>query len=520
MRNATLLLAMGNLVLVLGCVETDGGSDCEGAKCDNIGTGALDAVLEGRDDPIAAYLRLAADSTGGIEGDYRDVLDGVGEQLGCGPETEKTFSILLTRAGLFPRHIVTRCSDDPSKASQFFLSTQSDEQLGDIDPRNLKLYAWDATARTYRWYELRPETEGGPMQVAIDPPECLTCHTGPLDMEGARIPFTPIMNEINNPWTLWNAEPDFRSHQFEDTLDPGLAEQPIYREMTENGKLDSAANFERHIRAALDRVTTARLRARRNEAQLSESLDLLRPMFCEETLNYVSENHNTGETKADIIIDDAFRQLFLTLRPDDWPWDWLNDGVLRLAEPTADETLIDVMAVRGESNVLVEVGLVSRGVLSVEQALRLRALDWQRPALSDFRCRLFTDGEARLKLSPPDLSAYARNSDAIPVLFESLMQITTESGETIPLLPARDDVFYAIGDVEEAGAADAIASGDLSVYEVTLEELGETLESHFQSAQEPGFRTAIEEERLRRGCHAVLFFPAAPLVPGAEDCAL
>ena len=79
-------------------------------------------------------LRDAADKNGVVYGDYTDVLDGVGQVMGCDASTERTYVILLTRAGMFPRNIVARCGDDPTKASEFFMATQSDSVLPDIEP--------------------------------------------------------------------------------------------------------------------------------------------------------------------------------------------------------------------------------------------------------------------------------------------------------------------------------------------------------------------------------------------------
>ena len=502
------------LTLVVGLAACGGDAadpddDGLGGKADENGTGGISEALDGREDPVAAYLRKVASDEGVVPGTYQDVLDGVGEQMGCDPSTHRTFVILLTKADLFPRTMFTVCSDDPTTASQFFLSTQSESGLmPDVDPRNIRMFAWDSSARTYRTYEMTPYGEAGEgMKLDIEPARCRSCHTGPADMDSSAIPFSPVMNELVNPWTLWNAEPDFRSHKFEDTIDPDVARARVYSEMLD-GRLDSAANFEKHIRAGMERVTTARLRARRNDANLGESMALLRPMFCDETLNYVSENHDTGDTHASAAIDDAIRRLFLTIRGDNWPYDFINDGKLRLPVPQAGDEPVAVIPVRGEATIQVELSLVSRRVLTVEQALRVRALDWKRPALSEFRCGLFEDAEARLAITPPDLSAYARNSDLIPVLYDEIM-----SG----FIPASGDLI-SLPDVSSEDAVAALETGALDGYARTNEEFAQEVEAWFDELQEPGGREWLEAQRIERGCVAQARFSAAPHIPGTDSC--
>jgi len=502
-----LALILAAALVLSGCAEEDTTGPGGGGKTDDLTNSAFHQALDGRGDVVSAWLKSAADAEGVVEGDYRTVLDAIGSQMGCAPTDEKTFAILLTRAEMHPRLMVTHCSSDPTKASEFFFTTQSDDgTLEDIDPRHMRMFAWDGTLRQYRTYELTAYGDAG-LQVELDPPKCLQCHTTPANLDGSRMPFTPLMNELVNPWTLWNAQPDFDSHQFEQTIDPRFESAPIYGELTGGDKLDSAANFEKHIRAALDRVTNARMRARRNDANIQDAFDLLRPMFCDETLNYVSENHYSGETSAAVIIDDAIRRLYLQIRPDNWPWEWLNDGILRLPTPVDGEEPLAVMPVRGEATMQIEVALVARNVLTAEQALRVRALDWQRPALSDYRCNLFKRAEELVTVFPPDLSEYTRVSDYIPVLFEDIMQDHPVSDATR---------LVVVGDATDADFTAAVDAGDLSAYEMTVDEFGALLETTFDDAETDGSRANLEIERLRRGCQAVSLYPAAPLVPGVD----
>lgn len=513
-------------LLVASCGEDAGsagaGSGGNGGKTDDGGEGsAFSKTLEGREDPVAQYLRQAAKEDGTLEGDYQSVLDGVGEVMGCDRATQSSFAILLTRAEMFPRLMFTRCSQSPKDASRFFMSTQSDDgALPDVDPRNLKMIGWDDAANVYRTYELLPQADGR-MKATVEPAKCSLCHTGPASLDNRLVPFAPVMNELVNPWTLWNAEPEFRSHRFEDELDPKFDSAPVYQAMTQ-GQLDSASNFEKHIRAAHDRVANARVRVRRDPPSLDQSLALLRPLFCDETLNYVSENHDTGETRADVLLDDSIRRLYLKVRPDNWPWDWLNDGKLRLPLPKDGEEPLAVMPVRGESTLQLDVALVSRRVLGAEEVLRVRALDWERPVFSEFRCKLYQDAEARVRISPPDVGGYASNTELIKALYEEIMtaQVVGSDGTraTVKLAPADGAALVSVPDATDPASLDALVGGDLGGLSVTLDGFGEQLEARFQAFQGEEGRARLEEERVRRACLAGYDYPAAPAIPGSEGC--
>lgn len=513
-RLASLLLLLSAALMACGDAEPPASAPTDdglGGKADE-GAGA--AAFEGRNDPAAAWLRKVTRADGTLVGDYQTVIEGIGAELGCSPESLKTFVILLSRKDYFPRNMFTACSDDPVKASKLFLSTQSDDgTLSDVDPRNLKLFAWDADARTYRLYELLPEGEDA-MRVTVEPGHCRTCHTGPTSLDNRAMPFVPIMNELVNPWTLWNAEPDFRSHRFDELLDPAVAKAPVYTAMTGDGRLDSASNFERHIRESMGLVTTTRIRARRDPADLETSLSLLRPLFCDETLNYVSENHDNGELHGAAVIDDSIRRLYLHIQPDQWPWDWLNDGTLRLELPQAGQEPVAVLPVRGEATLQVENALVARRTLSAEQVLQVRALDWKRPTLSPFRCQLFLDGADRVRADPDRFAAYATNGELVGALFVELMQLD-QGGAPLPLLSPTPGTLYAIPSIDADDALDAEA---LSASAVDLDGFGEQLQSWFEAIEGDADRGWLEQERARRGCLALAEYPAAPEIPGIGPC--
>ena len=491
------------LLLVVACGS---GTEEPTAEGGDLGEGKFDKgaadLLEGHGDAVAEYLREAMTADRVLAGDYRGVLDGVAAKLGCQPAAERTFAILLTRADLHPRLMFNECASDPTKASEFFLSTQSDDHHGDIESRDIKMAAWDKKARRYRLYEMKPLEEGG-MKVQIEPTECLTCHTGPTTMDADDLVWRPVMNELVNPWTLWNAEPDFRSHQFEDAIDPEILEQPVYKAMTA-GKLDAAANFEPIVRAGIDRVTNARALRRHEAADLATALSLVRPLFCDETLNYVSENHDTGKTAASVIIDDAIRHLFFKVQANNWPWDWANDGVLRLTPPAEGEAEVAVIPVRGEATLQVELSLVSRKVLDPIDVLRVRALDWKHPVFSDFRCGLFLAAEERLWDSPPEDAT--KNADLIRPILAEIMKL--EDGRS--LVPEGAEMLFSIPDTTADFAFDHMAGVDLETF-------GYQLDDWFNQVEDATDRAALERERARRACRAIRDYPSAPLVPGV-DC--
>ena len=486
-----------------------GEETCTG-KCDSVEGSAFFASLEGRDEPVADFLALNAGADGTLEGDYQTILDGVAEQYGCDPETIKTFVILLSNRNHFPRNIVTICSDSPSRASRFFLSTQSDEgELGDIDGRNVKIAAWDSDADKYNLYEIKPEYEGGPMVVSVEPDKCVTCHATPSTLAVPGEVFAPIMNELTNPWTLWSAEPDFRSHRFDEFLADGVKDAPVYSSMTEGDKLGSASQLETIMRSAFDRVAKGRIDLRREPASLTSSLRMLQPLFCDESVNYASENHSTNQVQSNILVDSSISSMLLELGGYTWEEDFIYEDRFRFADLSAGGEYIEVMPVRGDLSVSMDKRLVSRRVLDAESVLRLRALDWHKPVFSEFRCGLFQAAAARMKSSPPDLSEYETNADYVPGLFEEIM---TLDGQT-PLLPSEPGRLLVVPDASAPEVREALAAGAFGEFERGYDLFALDVEAYLESFKGEDGRQLLEAERNRRGCAARATFPSAPQMP-------
>ncbi|MBX3159699.1 MAG: hypothetical protein KF773_27260 [Deltaproteobacteria bacterium] len=473
------------LVLGVGCAagveEPAACSDPD--RCKSAGSREeLLASIEGFDDPVAAYLRSAAGDGGTLPGDFRAVLDGVGGELGCDASTERSY-VVLSNAGYVPKPIVTRCNGSANDASRFYMALVGDAH--GFGRQTVHVAAWDASAGTYRRYATAPSPDGG-MAVNVAPEFCLGCHGGPEQLGT----WVPLMNEMSSPWANWNAAPGFASALFDEFLDPAIAADPTYREVA--AELDTAAAFEPIVRAGLQRTTGARLRQRTAAADLGAALELLRPLFCDEGSNYVSEVHGSGELRTAAILDDALRGLYRSLDVAGG-WSWLADPRTTLAG--SGQRPIELMPVRGEATVQAELGLVARGVISPLEALRVRALDWKHPTGSAFRCDLWRTGHERVLALDP--RGAATTADLIPAVLDALMAP----------LPAA-----APGRVRHVPDASVATAG----IETDLAGLGDAFEAHLVAMQAPAMRGALLAERDRRACRAAAREPTAPIFPGVS----
>jgi hypothetical protein len=512
---ARLLLAVVLLIPGGGCTASHPElPECDLDQCESAQSrDEVLAAIEGHQDPIATYLRQAVTEEGTLEGDYRVVADAVGAVIGCSAETEKSF-VVLSNTGFIPKTIFTRCAEDPQLASQFFMAIpalhESDGET-DVDPQVLHLSAWDEVAGTYRIYSTRP-TEDGEMGVNVSPRFCLGCHGGPQ-----QLPYwQPLMNEMTNPWSGWNAEPGFRSQLFDEFLDPTIAEAPVYRQIAGQPLLDSASNLEPIIRAGLDRVNEARLRARHGAADLERALALLQPLYCDETVNFVSEIHGTGEIRASAVVDPAIAAHMRALDGAvDWPW--LSEVDLRLPAAPSTWEALTLIPVRGESTAATELSLVSRGVLAPMQALRVRALDWTHPVLSELRCGLFRAGVDRVRAGAIEaaiaaLPAEATTADLVPIAYDEIMRFPGQDG-LIDLSPPTGTDLIALADGTDAAALAQLARGELIPFAVSSSELGDRIQAHVDGID----RDALRAVRETRACQVMDEYPITPIYPDL-DC--
>lgn len=497
------LLAL--LVTAAGCAA-DGAPepDCRGDRCESSADrDQLVAELEGFGDPVSAFLRQAAAADGSIPGDYRAVLDAVGADLGCGADTEASF-VVLSNEALIPKTVFTRCSADPQAASRFFLALPAVGADRDVEPRLLHISAWDEAAARYRRFATFPDEAGG-MRVNVEPSFCLDCHGGPEELGS----WQPLMNVMESPWSQWNAEPGFASHVFDDYLDPEIAAGPVYQEITAPSVLASAADLEPIVRAGIDRFVGARVQRRAGAADLETALDLARPLFCDETVNFVSEVHESGELRTSAAVDDALRQLLLGAGAEG---EKLAAESLRLAPVGPGEQNLTMVAVRGESTLQAELALVSRRAIPLELALRVRALDWTRPAASPFRCQLFHAGAARLRAGAraDELAAATTTEELLPVVIDEALHLDTDAGLVALSPPAGADLL-AVADAR--AAADALAAGDVDDFAATVAELGDAVDAYLAGID----RTTLDAARRERACAAAARHLITPIFPDV-DC--
>ena len=509
LRSLTALAAV--TAAVIGCDATDTGpSPCSG-KCD--AADDLEEALEGRSDPIARWIReqtIASD--GSIDADYQDILFGVQDGQSCAESSVRTFMVsddLVTGKDPFPRFISVACADDPVKASEFFIAASFEKFVGDgeatgeVDTRSLEMFGWDATARTYRFYASEPvgDDEDTGIRFEVEPERCRGCHLTPTDLAAEGMPMTPIMNELTRPWTHWNAQPGFESQEFE--VPERVSSTDSFKELT--GKaLGPASEFEQIVRAGHDRVALTRMRLRRDKpGALRSAMDLLRPVFCEEQLNYVSEEGNSGILAGSALIDPGMRALFQQVQSD-WPWDWVNVAQLRMSSTTSP---VSQVPVRGSADTVTETQLASLGVLTARQLLQVRALDWQRPVFSSFRCGLWRSADERFADDPPDLSDAVDNGAAARLLFDQIMTV-----EGTRLTSGDDDTLVAVAIADDDTVEDLVAAlegetlGDADCADdgfcaLDLDGLGAAIDAYvtgFQSSSSA--RTRLKTMRGERIC--------------------
>ena len=486
-----------------------GGSDgacTSSGKCD-----APDSVrsqLEDLDDPVARWLLESPMTEDGILlTDYLTAVEKVAEQMSCSMDSMRTFVLSddLVAGVPFPRLVSTVCSDDDTRASEFFIAASFADAANpdDVDVSNLEMFAWDTTALRYRFYATLPIQGRDEVQVEVEVRRCTQCHLNSRSLDDDGMPMLPIMNELSRPWPHWNAEPDFPSHTFE--VAEATRAAPNFAALTGDGRLASAALFEQIVRSAQsNRVVSARLRARRDPADVGQAMALLRPLYCDEQVNYATEDFASGLLPASAVITGGTRDMFLAVRPSDWPWQWLNADVIRFQDPAGEGDRLAMVPVRGAVDVEYEKRLVSLKALSPQQALRIRALDWATPVFSPVRCALWKEARARLRSAPPDLSATPTNGDLIKVLYGEIMKV-----DKMSLLAGGADQVVAVRDgagmdeLRAALAAGTAESGDCAADGFCLVDLvgfGNLLDGQARATEASGGRQALAIERQRRLC--------------------
>jgi hypothetical protein len=331
------------------------------------------------------------------------------------------------------------------------------------------------------------------------------------------MPMTPIMNELSRPWVHWNAEPDAENFEYEIPAETEMA--PHFRAYGE-GRLASAARLEKIIVAGHAKVASARIRDRRTSpATIEASMAMLRPLFCEEQVNYATEDFDSGVITAGVVIPGGLREGFIGASASGWPWNWLTDGNIRMTGIGADRLLM--MPVRGNVDIEVEKALVAAGALTPHQVLRVRALDWKSPVLSTFRCDLWKDAMNRFATEPPRLDPTWRNSDAMKLLFEEIMVVGGA-----PLKPAAADRVIALDAATPAKVAalqDALRGGNVpqtcgaGFCSLDLMGLGSTIDLYVKEVEAAG-RAPLIAARGPRLCRIEKNFENKPHLPPTGSC--
>jgi hypothetical protein len=355
------------------------------------------------------------------------------------------------------------------------------------------------------FYAFHPVTDDK-VELEVGPSRCEGCHLTPADTSPTGMRMTPIMNEINKPWTHWNAQPGFPSHLFE--VPEGLEEKPNYKELA-IGHQVSAQRFEEIIKfGGHQKVSSARVRDRRNPPNIDEIMAMFRPVFCAEQVNYASEDHDSGAIFNSVLVDPGIRNMYIGIRPDNWPWDWVNDQVVRIGAPGGDEP-VSLIPIRGNADITMEQQLVSTRVLTPQQILRVRALDWKNPAFSDFRCNMWKDAYQRFRDTPPDFGDATRNLHVMPQIFDDILQIDGQAldaggADTLFIMPeATPSAVEAFKAALADGSAtsgncesDGYCPGD-------VDSLGEMVEQYVQDTVNGPVRDTLRQLRAGRICHVL-----------------
>jgi hypothetical protein len=327
------------------------------------------------------------------------------------------------------------------------------------------------------------------------------------------------MNELTRPWPHWDASPEVVSTDF--NVPTTTARSRNFIALTSGRfKRRSASALEPIIRAGHARVSSARLQALgQRPADVTTLLGLLRPLFCDEQVNYVTERGD-GTVLVDLIVSADTRDLLGRLRFD--RFGFLSDDQLTLPSPHPS-VLVQAVPVRGSAMVDYASSLAAEQVLSPLDLLRVRALDWKRPVLSTFRCNLLRSATRRLLAHPPRFAATVSNRDALRQVFAAVMTL-----DGAPLAAAPGGKLVVIDEAEAlspearqrlalAGTAHDVSKlgcdGGLCL--ATAERFGETLSRFIEEWKHagPGGWLWLAQEIRRRTCYVKEHFKSAPPLP-------
>lgn len=437
MKPSTLALtvSVGLALLAPACASEsppdDDNGQCDVGKCDGL---PFADQLKGREDPISKWLRglhdaKVIDDKGVFHGDkagtiaptddpqfYGKLLDGLATVQGCNKQATIAYALaddLITGNAdqIYPRLITTVCSDTEAVVNAFVATLG--EPAPDIDVNRLEFFAWDPTANKYSFYATE-DLGDGKLQIEVAPARCEKCHKTPLSTDPVHMPSIPIMNELTKPWTHWNAGEGGVSESF--LVPSSLDNMPTWEKYKKT--IGAASRLEKVIRDAnAQRITPARGKQLFRPAKLDEAMGLIRPLFCDEQVNYATELA-TGEIVTDMFVSGGTKGAFRAIQST-WPYDWFNNDNVSLPATADAGQRVFMVPVRGVAEITFETQLTS--ALSPAHVLALRALDYKKAVFSDARCNLWKEALDAFADKPPALTG--RNRDAIKVLFEEIMKL-------------------------------------------------------------------------------------------------
>lgn len=540
----------------------EGGEDagCAGEKCDNL-DGAL-ADLEGRNDPIANWLREYwtanpdQNELAEIDGNdvpYLSLLDGVSRVQDCGPDDIKSFIISdeLIVAGdgeqPFPRVINTLCSSGNKVDEAFFALSFPNDEGTDVDTGRIEMYGWDPDTREYRFYKTEHSDAGG-LEVTIDPPECKTCHRAIDGVMQENTPMTPIMNELFRPWENWFSNPN----PFKFEVSDEVATAPEYSALVD-GRAAPANELEIIITQAMANVSDARVRQRRETFEVGAAMDLLKPLFCAEQLQYLTEDGGSGLISTDALFDGGLIEVYNREGEwDDLDWTWLKEGKLNLPQGAGEDEIVSKISTRGEAAVMYEASLMARRAVDELDILRIRTLDWQHPDVSDFKCDLWESARGRMMSFPPTedkngdpITEDTDNRDVYPVLVNEILTLTGDVApillsdpdlpESLPLVSGDGDRFIIVpsfydgnGEINEGiiddlavglglDLMDAVTCAEDGFCLMSMEGFGSMLEDYKAGFESEAGRTELITLRDQRAQIAATRACARPFLEGFTD---
>jgi hypothetical protein len=507
---ALLVLATATACGTTDEVGDDDGEVCEAGHCDSL---PFADQLKGRQDPIAKFFqslldKKIVDDKGVYHPDlakdvapsddplfYQKLLTGLTAIQGCDPNALITYALSDDLIGgmPFPRVIATICSNTELVANQFVATLGHADPTSDLALDKLEMFAWDPVLGRYFFYATSPERKDN-LKIEVEPARCGACHRTPLDVDPIAMARIPIMNELTKPWTHWNAGDGGVSESF--IVPDSLKGKPNWEKY--GATASAASRFEKVIRDAnANRVTPARSKTLFRPAKIEDAMGIIRPLFCDEQVNYVSELA-TGEISTDAFVSGGIKGVFRSIQST-WPWAWFNNDIVQLPTTTEDKRLF-VMPTRGVAEITFEPQLAS--LLSATQILAVRSLDWKKPVFSDFRCSMWKDAWTAFQKTPPTLSG--RNRDAVKVVYDEILKRAGMStrdaaaGKFIAMADASETTVKALKDAIASGSVPTACTGGFCL--VDPMGFGNEINAFVTGLADPAKRTELLAERDRRVC--------------------